>query len=185
MNGTSPRGILKEAIGWSTALSILMILAGILAIGMPLVAGIAVNVLVAWLLLFSALMHFVFAWHTRSTGGIIWEVLVGVAYGAVGVYLLLNPLRGLVTLTLALAIYLVAEGFFELFMFFQLRPVPGRGWFLLDAIITLVLAFLIWRSLPSGTEWVIGTLVGISMLFSGITRLMLSISARSVVAKLA
>jgi hypothetical protein len=54
---------------------VFMILAGILAIGLPLVAGVAVNVLVAWLLVFCGAAHFVLAWHLRGAGGIIWDVV--------------------------------------------------------------------------------------------------------------
>jgi uncharacterized membrane protein HdeD (DUF308 family) len=62
---------------------------------------------------------------------------------------------------------------------------PGSRWLLFDGIITLILSVLIWRTWPSSTEWVIGTLVGISMLFSGISRLMLSLGAHRLIAKLA
>jgi uncharacterized membrane protein HdeD (DUF308 family) len=62
---------------------------------------------------------------------------------------------------------------------------PGSNWLLFDGIITLILAVMIWRSLPSSTEWVIGTLVGVSMLFSGVARLSLSMAARRVLAKFA
>jgi uncharacterized membrane protein HdeD (DUF308 family) len=63
-------------------------------------------------------------------------------------------------------------------MSFQIRPTAGSGWLLFDGIITLILGAMIWRTWPSSTEWVIGTLVGISMLFSGISRLMISLAAR-------
>jgi uncharacterized membrane protein HdeD (DUF308 family) len=162
-----------------------MILAGFLAIALPEVAGITINLLVAWLLIFSGVAHLVFAWHLRTTGGILWELLLGVLYIIVGAYLLLHPVLGLASLTLGLAIYLFAEGVLELILSFRLRPMPGSNWLLLDGIITLILGILIWRTWPSSTEWVIGTLVGISMLFSGVTRLMLSLAARSVVTKLA
>jgi uncharacterized membrane protein HdeD (DUF308 family) len=62
---------------------------------------------------------------------------------------------------------------------------PGSSWLLLDGIVTLILAILIWRSWPSSSEWVIGTLVGISMVFSGVSRLSLSLAARRVTAALA
>jgi uncharacterized membrane protein HdeD (DUF308 family) len=62
---------------------------------------------------------------------------------------------------------------------------PGSNWLLFDRIITLIFAILIWRSWPSSTEWVIGTLVGISMVFSGVARLSLALAARHLVAKLA
>jgi uncharacterized membrane protein HdeD (DUF308 family) len=162
-----------------------MIVAGLLAIVVPPAAGIAVAILVGWLLVFSGGAHLVFAWHTRTTGGVVWQLLLGVVYILAGAYLLFHPVAGLASLTLALAIYLFAEGILEFILSFRLRPMPGSGWLLFDGIITLILAVMIWRTWPSSTEWVIGTLVGISILFSGVTRLMLSLGARHVVAKLA
>jgi uncharacterized membrane protein HdeD (DUF308 family) len=185
MSATSAGTIVKKSVGWSIGLSVLMIVAGFLAIAVPQAAGIAVNLLVAWLLVFSGAAHLVFAWHTRTTGGMLWELLLGILYIFIGGYLLLHPVAGLVSLTLALAIYLFAEGVLELILSFWLRLMPGSRWLLFDGIITLILSVLIWRTWPSNTEWAIGTLVGISMLFSGISRLMLSLTARRLVAKLA
>jgi uncharacterized membrane protein HdeD (DUF308 family) len=184
MGVTSPATFVKKSIGWSIALSVLMILAGILAITSPLVAGIAVNILVAWLLIFSGCVHLVFAWRRPSTGGLLWQVLLGILYIFIGGYLLMHPVTGLGSLTIALAIYLFLEAILEFVLGFTLRPLPGSGWLLVDGIITLILAVMIWRTWPSSTGWVIGTLVGISMLFSGTSRLMLSLAARSVTAKL-
>ena len=185
MSATSPAVILKKALGWSIGLSALMVLAGVLAIASPMAAGIAVDVLVAWLLVFSGCVHFVFAWYTRSTGGILWEILLGALYIFIGVYVLVHPAVGLASLTLALAIYLLLEAILEFVMGFTLRPLPGSGWLLFDGIITLILAVMIWRTWPSNTGWVIGTLVGISMLFSGVSRLGISLAARSVTSKIA
>lgn len=185
MSATSLVTIAKQSLGWSIGLSILMILAGVLAIVVPPAAGIAVTILVGWLLIFSGAAHLVFGWHTRSVGALIWELLLGVAYVFVGAYLLLHPVAGLASLTLGLAIYLFAEGILELILSSRLRPMPGSRWLLIDGIITLVLAVLIWRTWPSDAPWVIGTLVGISMLFSGVSRLVLCLAARSVIAKVA
>lgn len=176
--------IAEESVGWSIALSVLMILTGVLAIMIPPLAGIAVLVVVAWLLMFSGAAHLVFAWHTRTAGGMVWELLLGILYILVGVYALLNPVAGLASLTLVLAIYLFMEAVLELILSFRLRPLAGSNWLLIDGIITLILAVLIWRSWPSSSEWVIGTLVGISMLFSGAARLSLSLAARRAVARL-
>jgi uncharacterized membrane protein HdeD (DUF308 family) len=176
--------IVQKSVGWSIGLSVLMILAGLLAIAVPQVAGITVALLVAWLLIFSGVAHLVFAWHTRTTGGILWELLLGVLYVSIGAYLLLHPVLGLASLTFALAIYLLAEGALELVLSFRLRPMPGSNWLLFDGVFTLILAVMIWKTWPSSTEWVIGVLVGFSMLFSGISRLMISLAARRVIAKL-
>lgn len=183
MSTTSLGSIAKKSVGWSIGLSVLMLVAGVLAIVIPPAAGIAVVLVVAWLLIFSGAAHLVFAWHTRTTGGIVWELLLGILYLVVGVYVLLHPVAGLASLTLVLAIYLFVEGVLEFVLSFRLRPMPGSNWLLFDGIVTLILATLIWRTWPSNTEWVIGILVGISMIFSGVSRLVLSLAARHVLAK--
>ena len=86
--------------------------------------------------------------------------------------------NGLVSLTFGLAVYLFVEGILEFILAVRLRPAPASGWLFVDGIITLILAVMIWRTWPSNTAWVIGVLVGISMLFSGIARLMISLAAR-------
>lgn len=167
---------------WSIVLSILMIAAGVLAIGVPLIAGVAVTAIVGWLLLFSGLLHFAFAWRAGRTGGVLWEILLGVVYGAIGVYLVANPVAGLASLTLAIGFYLLFEGVLEFVLSFQLWSAPGSGWLLADGAITLALALMIWSTWPSSAVWTVGTLVGISMLFSGITRLMLATTVRRMLA---
>jgi len=170
----------KQSIGWSIGISVLLILAGLLAIALPLAAGIVLSALFGWLLVLSGIGHVVFAFHTRSFGGLLWELLLGILYLCVGAYLLFYHVAGLATVTFVLAIYLFVEGFLELILSFQIRPRHGWIWLLFDAIVTLILALLIWRSWPSNSAWVIGTLLGISMLFSGISRLILSLGARPV-----
>ena len=119
--------IAKKAVGWSIFVSVLMIVVGILAIVMPYEAGLAANIFVAWMLIFAAVAHFVFAWYTRRTGSVLLKVLLGILYSCVAIYLLDHPARGLATLTLALAFYLLIEGVFEIVLFFQHRPAAGLG----------------------------------------------------------
>jgi len=185
MNATSSMSSIgREAVRWSILLSILMIVAGVLAITAPAAAGTAVTIIVGVMLIFSGVAHFAFGWETRDVGGMVWEMLLGVLYVVVGVYLLSHVAAGLTSLTLALAVYLFLEAVLEFVLSFQFRPLPGSGWLLVDGVVTLILAIAIWKTWPSNTPWVIGTIVGVSMLFSGITRLALSLSARDVVGKL-
>jgi uncharacterized membrane protein HdeD (DUF308 family) len=167
-----------RASNWSMAISVLMIVAGVLAIVAPLMAGIAVTAVVSWLLIFSGVLHLSLAWRGDHASAIVWEILIGVLYGAIGFYVLMNPVTGLAGLTVAVAVYLLLEGVLEFVLSFQLRSARGSGWLLVDGMVTLVLAVMIWSTWPSSAAWAIGTLVGISMLFSGITRLMFSQAAR-------
>jgi uncharacterized membrane protein HdeD (DUF308 family) len=172
--------LVPKAINWSIALSILLILAGLFAIFIPSLSGIAITLVFGWAMILSGVTHLIFAFKTHTTGGLIWELLIGAIYLFTGVYLILHPLDALFALTLILACYLFFEGIVEIIQYFQLRPRHGVGWLLFDAIITLILAIMIWRSWPASSIWVIGTLVGISMLFSGFSRLMLSLAAKRV-----
>ena len=167
---------------WSIVLSALMIVAGVLAIGLPLLAGVAVTALVGWLLVFSGLLHVGLAWRTRRAKSVVWQILLGLLYGGIGFYLLASPVAGLTSLTLAIAFYLSIEAMLEFVLFFRLRPAAGSGWLLFDGVVTLILAVMIWSTWPSSAAWAVGTLIGISMFFSGITRLMLSLAVRRMLA---
>jgi uncharacterized membrane protein HdeD (DUF308 family) len=74
---------------------------------------------------------------------------------------------------------LLTEGVFELILAFQLRPRQNWTWALGNGIITLLLGGMIWFQWPFDAPWLIGTLVGTSVLFTGISRVMLSLNARS------
>jgi uncharacterized membrane protein HdeD (DUF308 family) len=178
-------GIAKQSVGWAIALSVLLILAGILAIVVPPAAGIGVAIVIAWLVLLGGIAHLAIAWHIRSTGGMIWELLVGLLYLAVAVYMLLWPVAGLASLTLLLAAYLFGKGVLELILGFRLRHLPGTSWFYIDGVIAIILSAMIGLSWPSSSEWAIGTLIGISMLFAGLNRLPMALAARKLVASTA
>jgi len=120
----------------------------------------------------------IFAFQSHTVGGFFWKLLLAIAYGFAGIYVLIHPMLGLVSLTLVLAVFLIAEGVIEIVFYFNIRKVENSGWVLVDGIITFILGLLIWANWPSASAWVIGTLVGISLMFSGISRFMLSLAIR-------
>jgi uncharacterized membrane protein HdeD (DUF308 family) len=185
VSGFPGRGIARESIGWSIAFSVLLIIVGLFALASPLIAGVAVTALLAWLLIIGGIAHFVLGWHERGAGAHIWEFLVGVAYIVAGVYLLMRPLVGLAGLTVFLGGYLIVKAIFDLVMGFRLRGVRGSGWMFFDALITLVLAAMILYHWPSSTTWAVGTLVGVAILFTGISRFAFALAARRVLTAVA
>ncbi len=175
MNGDNSSG--RSGTGWMMVWGIVMLICGIAAIALPWASGIVV-IVIGWVLLFSAVSHLIFAFHTHGIGGVLWQILLALVYGAAGVFMLMNPLAGLVTLTLVLAIFLLIEAALEIALYFQLRRGMNAGWILFDAIVTLFLAILIWSQWPSSALWFIGTIIGISLIFSGISRLSLASAMR-------
>ena len=172
---------LRGATTWSIVLSVLIMIAGFLAIALPLIAGIAFTLILGWMLIFTGVLHIVFAFRAGQARMAVWQVLLGLVYGFIGVYILMNPAAGLAGLTFAIAVYLFVEAVLELALAIQLRPAPGTGWLIFDSVITFILAVMIFSTWPSSATWVVGVLVGISMLFSGMTRLMLTLAARRIV----
>ena len=168
----------KRASGWSVALAVLMILAGILAIISPLIAGVVIVYVVAWTAIFNGVAQLVYAFRAHTGGRMILEILLGLLYIVAGVFILLHPGGGLLALTLVIACFLLVYGVFALVLAFQLRPHSGWGWVLFDAIVTILLGVLIWAHWPMNSEWVVGTLVGISFIASGVSRLMLSLAVQ-------
>ncbi len=175
---TGIRADVRKATNWSIVFSVLMVGSGIFAVLMPSMSGIAVTLVVGWLLVVSGAFHLGFAWRASHASMVVWEILIAILYGAIGGYMLANPGLGLEALTLALATYLVLEGAVEFMLAFMLRPLPGSGWLLVDGIVTVAIAALIWRGWPSTSAWVVGTLVGVSIFFTGLTRLMISLAVR-------
>jgi uncharacterized membrane protein HdeD (DUF308 family) len=164
-------GSLKRYNGLSIASSVLMVAVGILAIALPLMAGIGISIFVSWLIFFTGFAHLVYAFAARGVGGFLWRVLLGIVYIAGGLYLAFHPRLSLLSLTLVLAFILFAEGLMQILAYFSLRALPGARWILFDGIITLLLGLMIGFSWPSASAWAIGTLVGINFLLSGLTRL--------------
>jgi len=164
---------------WFTVTAIAFIVLGIVAIAMPWVAGLAVAILVGWLLVFGGIVHVVEAFGSGGTGRTIWQALLGVLYFIGGIYFLTHPLIGLGSLTLLLAAVLMAEAVLEFVAYVRGRSEGASVWLLANCIITLLLGGLIWVNWPSSAAWAIGTLVGVNMLMTGFSRLMLGTVVRS------
>jgi len=175
----NPMDIARRAGNWFIAIAVVFILLGTLAIVAPLVVGLAVTVLVGWLLIVGGVTHEIGAFRSTGIGRAIWQVIVGILYVGAGLYFLTHPLIALGTLTLFLAVVLFAEGVMDVVAYFATRGAEGSGWLLVNAIVTVLLSAMIWRQWPSISIWAIGTLVGINLLFNGFSRLMLGAAARS------
>ena len=179
MSETVLNGV-KRASGWSMALGVVMILAGVIAISAPIIPGIVIVYIVAWTAIFNGGAQVVYGIRAESGGRLVLEVLLGLLYMVAGVFILMHPLGGLLALTLIIASFFLLYGVLAVVLALQMRPYPGWGWILFDAIVTIFLGALIWAHWPISSEWLVGTLVGISFIVSGVSRLMLSSAVRKV-----
>ena len=177
--------IIKKASGWFIGMAVVFIVLGTMAIIEPGVAGLAITILVGWLLIFGGATHLVAAFTGGGSGRVIWQVLIGIMYIVGGLYFLTHTLLGLGTLTLLLAVIILTEAVLEVIAYFRMRGEGGSGWLLVNALITLLLGGLIWFHWPSSSVWAIGTLVGVNLLMTGISRLMFGLAARQLASRVA
>ena len=178
MAQSSPVEMVRHGSTISILWGVLLIVFGMVAISSPLLAAVAVNALVAWLIVLAGIVHLMLAFRVHQAGSVIWKLLVGIAYLCFGGYLLVHPLLGVASLTLLLGSLFLIEGILNIVLYVKMRPIHGSSWMLLDGIITLLLGLMIYLQWPSSSAWAIGTLVGISMIFSGVARVMMSLAVR-------
>lgn len=174
----SPSPIARKITGWYIAAAVLFIVLGMLAIIEPALAGLAVSRLVGWLLVFGGVTHLIGAFKGGGAKQVVFEVLVGLAYLIGGFYCLMHPLLAIGTLTLLLAAVILAGGALEIISYFRLKDEDASGWMLVNGIVTLLLGAMIWFHWPSSSVWAIGILVGVTLLMTGMARLMFGLAAR-------
>jgi uncharacterized membrane protein HdeD (DUF308 family) len=178
MAQNTPVEMVRHASTISVVWGVLLIVLGMVAIGAPLLAAVAVNALVGWLIILAGIVHLMLAFRVHSAGSVIWKLLVSVAYLCVGGYALVHPLLGVASLTLLLASLFLVEGILDIVLFVKMRPIHGSSWVLIDGIVTLLLGGLIYMQWPSSSAWAIGTLVGVSLIFTGVARVAMSMAVR-------
>jgi uncharacterized membrane protein HdeD (DUF308 family) len=180
MAQNTPVEMVRHASTTSVLWGVLLIVFGMVAIGSPFLAAVAVNALVAWLIVLAGVVHLMLAFRVHGAGSVLWKLLVGIAYLCFGGYLIMRPLLGVATLTLLLASLFLIEGVLNILLYVKMRPIYGSAWVLVDGIVTLLLGLMIYMQWPSSSAWAIGTLVGLSMIFSGVARVMMSLAVRKV-----
>jgi uncharacterized membrane protein HdeD (DUF308 family) len=179
MNIESIVPLIKKASVWVIIWGIVTFVCGILAIILPLTFSFGIALIIGCLILTAGIAHLFFAFETRSVDGFLWQILVSVLYGMGAIFLLVNPLLSVLSLTLILAILLLLEGILELALYFCLRRFRHSLWMLIDGIGTLILGFLMIRQWPPASPEIIGTLIGISLMLSAISRVVLSLAVRT------
>jgi uncharacterized membrane protein HdeD (DUF308 family) len=163
---------------WLILFGIMEIIIGVLAITAPLVAGLAVTLMVAILLLLAGLSRTIGALKAGSWGAGILGFLVGVLALAGGVIMLARPGAGLAWITWLLSVYFFVVGLSGIALALKIRPHPGWGWRLFNGILSLLLGVLIMRHWPLSGAWAVGVLVGIHFLSSGWIMLFMGLSIR-------
>jgi len=171
-------GEISKQAGWSIFMGVLTAVVGIAMIAYPLAAATVTAAFLGWALLIAAFAQLFFAFSSQTAGNFFAKLLLAIVYGIAGLALAGFPVAGAVSLTAVLGTFLIAEAIFEMVIAFSLPAGGGRGSFVLSSLTSLVAGIMILAAWPSSTVWAIGTLVGVSVLMNGITRVIVSSQIR-------
>jgi uncharacterized membrane protein HdeD (DUF308 family) len=160
------------------ALGILSALAGVAAIVVPATASVAIAVFIGWVLVFGSIVQLFDAFSAAETARMVLRLILAALMAAAGIYLLVAPLHGTITLTVVLAIWFIATGLTRLLTAYRDRGTPAAGALAVSGGLSLVLGILIAVKLPSSSSWAIGLLVGIDFLTFGWVLITLALAAR-------
>jgi uncharacterized membrane protein HdeD (DUF308 family) len=160
---------------------LVLVVLGLIAIMVPPIATLAVEILFGWLFLISGITGLITTFWMRHAPGFWWALLSAVLGIAAGIVLLAWPLSGVLTLTLILIVFFSIEGIITvMYALDHKRELSGRwGWMLASGIVDLIVAGIILAGLPSTAAWAIGLLVGINMVFGGSALIAMAMHARA------
>lgn len=148
---------------------IIFAILGCLAIALPQLFTVAIELIVGWLFIIAGVILFFRAFQWREEG-VFWPTLISAILNLViGILLVIYPVAGVLSLTMLLIAFFILDGISKLFLSFQLKPIKNWGWLLISGLLSLALAVLLIAGWPGTAAWAIGLLVGINMLFSGIS----------------
>jgi uncharacterized membrane protein HdeD (DUF308 family) len=163
--------------GWFMALGILLIIVGSLAIVYDVAATLLSVLFFGWLLIVMGAIEAIQSFWQPRWGGFFLHLLVGILAVVVGFHLLTSPAAGALVLTFVMAVYFMVIGIIRIITALAMR-FPSWGWVLLSGIISFIMGVLIRQQWPYSGLWVIGLFIGIDMIFSGWSYVMLSLAAK-------
>jgi uncharacterized membrane protein HdeD (DUF308 family) len=155
---------------------ILFTILGFLAVALPGISTLGTELFIGWLLIFGGVVQLFRTFKSqKNTPGFLGSLLTGFLYLIFGILLVIFPIAGIFSLTILLTLFFIAVGIAKIILGFQLRPFRRWGWFILNGVLALIMAFIIWAGWPGSAFWVIGLLVGINMIFFGISLIFLAL----------
>lgn len=156
---------------WKTLMffGVLAIVVGCVCILVPAVASVATAIFIGWILVIAGAFLVAAAFAAHSVGSLVVRLLWAALTVIVGVWLIVEPDNGTLTLTFVLGIYFLFMGLTRIAVAFVGRGQQGAGLVGLSGVCGLLIGILVLVKFPSSADWAIGLLVGIDLIFAGWT----------------
>jgi uncharacterized membrane protein HdeD (DUF308 family) len=161
------------------AQGLLLVVLGVLAFALPLLSTLAVDFFIGWLFFVGGVARVATLLRARHVPGYGWSMASGVLAILIGTLLVVNPFRGVLTLTMIMSVLFFVEGISAILSGLDFRHHASNwGWLLFTGIADLLLVFLIWYGWPGTAAWAIGVLAGVNLFLLGLSLVMLSFAVR-------
>ena len=165
---------------WWLIIGVVLLIGGIVALLNPFAATITAQQLTAWIFLFGGIAQLVAVFHVTGWGARIWTFLLAAAFVWLGISLLNHPLAGIVALTIVAAIMFLVTGLAKVIFAFSCR---GTGYFwpvLLSGLVSVALAVLVFLNFPQSAAVLLGVLLAVELISSGVTLISFALFARGI-----
>jgi uncharacterized membrane protein HdeD (DUF308 family) len=170
-----------EALGppplWVCALlGIVMIAAGIVALGDVVFATMISVKLIGLTAIAAGAFEIGHAFWTKGWGGFLWQIVLGALYVAFGLVLLTQPASGALILTYLLGAFLLASGVIRCVLSFAYWE--RNGWMMLiSGIFGALAGALILFGFPTISLWALGFLLGVDLISHGLAWLLYALQS--------
>jgi len=153
---------------WQVLIGVLAIVGGVIALMNPLAATLTAEQMTGWIFVFIGIVQIVGIFTAEGFWNRVLTGVLGVVFGLVGISLLNNPLTGILSLTIIVAILFLAGGIFKLVVAISvgvklLWPVALSG------VVSLILAFLIFANFPASAATILGLLLAVELISTGVS----------------
>jgi uncharacterized membrane protein HdeD (DUF308 family) len=160
---------------------ILLVVLGLAAIIVPPLASLAVTIFLGWMFLLSGIAGLALTYWARQMPGFWWSLISAALAAGAGIVLLARPVQGTLTLAIVVGAYFLAEGVTTIMYALEHRRELSQrwSWLLVAGLMDILIAGIIIAGLPGSALWAVGLLVGINLLFGGITLIGMALAARN------
>jgi len=161
------RETVKRYSFWYLIQGVLLVVAGVLAFVYPLIASVAIVVLLAWILIISGVLQGIGLIGARHVPHFWLQAVSAVLAILIGLLLLRSPGSGLLLITVLLIVFFMVEGIAKVIFALTIKPFPNWGWVLGSGVVSIFLAVILWANMPLSADWLLGVLLGIQLMCEG------------------
>ena len=159
---------------------ILLAVLGLVAVAARAFVGETVVWIIGVLLLLAGIVQFYQGWKAEKFSEKAFPMLMGVLAAVLGGALLGNSVFAGSILTIIFVVIFAVEGIWKILISLSFRQAKGWIALLISGLLSFLLAYLIWRGWPDSGLATVGILIGINLLVTGASMIIVSITLKQV-----